>query len=164
MRSATSAKNCLHQMIEEGTKIHISYESVHKAYWFFWDWIISHPRITLPAAAALFAVIMGTIFDPIRIWSIENKVTKKWHVDSSRVVQWLRRSFQDIVTFRRPKGGNEQAWDLDENVKRIRDWIAENQESFIVVIGPKGMVKRELVIDGVLEGRSKYTTIIIRLM
>lgn len=164
VRSATSAKNCLHEMIKHDTKVHISYESVHKAHWFIWDWIINHPRITIPAAAGLFAVIMGTIFDPIRIWSVENKVTKKWHVESSRVVQWLRQSFQGIVPFRRQTDGKEQVWNLDENVKRIRDWIGENQESFIVVIGPKGTVKRELVIDGVLKGRPKYTIIIVRLM
>jgi RNA12 protein len=155
MRSATAAKNCLHQVIETGTKIHISYESVHNAHWFIWDWIINHPRITIPAAAAVFAVIIGTIFDPIRIWSVENKVTKKWHMESSRVIQWLRRSFQGIVPFRRQKGGKEQVWNLDENVKKIKDWIGENQESFIVVVGPKGTAKRELVVEGVLEGRPK---------
>jgi hypothetical protein len=155
MRSATSAKNCLHQTIETGTKIHISYESVHKTPWFIWDWLMNHPRISIPAAAALFAVVMGTIFDPIRAWSVENKVTRKWHVESSRAIQWLRRSFNEIVPFRRQKG-KEQVWKVDENVNRIKDWIGENQESFIVVIGPKGTAKRELVIDGVLEGRAKY--------
>ena len=160
MRSATSAKNCLHQAIETGTKIHISYESVHKAPWFIWDWIVNHPRITIPAAAALFAVIMGTIFDPIRTWAVENKVTRKWHVESSRVVVWLRRSFQEIVPFnRRKQRGDEQVWRVDENVERIKDWIGENQESFIVVVGPKGTAKRELVIDGVLEGRPKLNPI-----
>src|SRR5208282_3222460 len=112
MRSATSAKNCLHQMIEQDTKIHISYESVHTAHWFIWDWIINHPRISIPAAAALFALIMGTIFDPIRTWSVENKVTKKWYVESLRVVQWLRQSFQEIVPFRQQKR-KEQVWNLD---------------------------------------------------
>jgi hypothetical protein len=159
MRSATSAKNCLHQAIVTGTKIHIAYESVHKTPWFVWDWLINHPRISIPAAAALFAVIIGTIFDPIRAWSVENKVSKKWHVESSRLVQWLRRSFHDFVPFRRTKGGQEQVWNLDENVKKIKDWIGENQESFIVVIGPKGTAKREMVIDGVLEGRANTLVI-----
>ena len=69
---------------------------------------------------------------------------------------WLRRSFQEIVPFnRRKQRGDEQVWRVDENVKRIKDWIGENQESFIVVVGPKGTAKRELVIDGVLEGRPK---------
>jgi hypothetical protein len=158
MRSATSAKNCLHQAIETGTKIHISYESVHKTPWFIWDWLINHPRISIPAAAALFAVVMGSIFDPIRTWCIENKITKKWHVESSRIAQWLRRSFYEIVPFRRQKG-KEQVWKVDENVSRIKDWIGENQESFIVVIGPKGTAKRELVIDGVLEGRPKLSLV-----
>jgi len=154
VRSATAAKNCLHQIIEQGTKIHISYEAVHKMHWFVWDWITHHPRITIPLAAAIFAVIMGTIFDPIRTWCIENKVSKRWSVESSRVIQWLRMSL--IVPFRRKKGAQELAWKVDENVKKIKDWIGENQESFIVVVGPKGTAKREMVIDGVLEGRTKY--------
>ena len=155
MRSATSAKNCLHQAIETGTKIHIAYESVHTAPWFIWDWIASHPRISIPAAAALFAVVMGTIFDPVREFFVENKVTRKWHVESSKAIKWLRQSFNEIVTFRRQKG-KEQVWKVDENVNRIKDWIGESQESFIVVIGPKGAAKRELVIDGALAGRPKY--------
>jgi RNA12 protein/RNA recognition motif. (a.k.a. RRM, RBD, or RNP domain) len=156
MRSATAAKNCLHQVVENGTKIHISYESVHNLPWFIWDWIVSHPRITIPAAAALFALIIATVFDPIRTWAVEIKVTRKFSVNSSQLVQWLRRSFDEIVIFRKQKGAKEQAWNLDENVRRIKDWIGENQDSFIVVVGPKGTAKRELVIDGVLEGRSKY--------
>jgi hypothetical protein len=163
MRSATSAKNCLHQTVVTGTKVHIAYESVHKP-WFIWDWLINHPRISIPAAAALFAVVMGTIFDPIRAWSIKNKVTKQWSVENSRAVQWLRRSWNEIVPFRRHKDGKEQVWNVDENVKRMKDWIGENQESFIVVIGPKGTAKRELVIDGVLQGRTKLTPCRIGLM
>jgi hypothetical protein len=156
VRSATAAKNCLHQVVEEGTKIHISYEAVHKAHWFIWDWLVSHPRITIPAAAALFAVIMGTIFDPIRTWCIENKVTRKYHVENSRVVQWLRRSWNEFVPFGRRKGGQEQVWRIDENVKKIQGWIGENQESFIVVVGPKGTAKREMIMEGVLDQRQKY--------
>jgi hypothetical protein len=98
---------------------------------------------------------MGTIFDPIRAWSVKNKITRKWSVESSRAVQWLRRSWNEFVPFRRGKDGKEQVWNVDENVKKIKDWIGENQESFIVVIGPKGTAKRELVIDGVLQGRPK---------
>jgi RNA12 protein/RNA recognition motif. (a.k.a. RRM, RBD, or RNP domain) len=156
VRSATAAKNCLHQTIETGTKIHISYESVHKATWFIWDWLVNHPRITIPAAAALFALIMGTIFDPIRSWSVENKVSRKWHVENSRAVQWLRRSWDEFVPFGKRKAGQEQVWQIDENVKKVKDWIGENQESFIVVVGPKGTAKREMIMEGVLEGRPKY--------
>lgn len=156
-RSATAAKNCLHQVVEDGTKLHISYISIHTALWFIWDWIINHPRITIPAAAAILAVIMGSIFDPIRTWAVENKITRKWHMESSRIVQWLQKSFKMMVPFqRRNQGGKEQVWKVDENVNRIKDWIGENQESFIVVVGPKGTAKRELVVDGVLEGRPKY--------
>jgi RNA12 protein len=162
VRSATAAKNCLHQVIQQGTKIHISYESVHKVHWFIWEWITSHPRITIPLAAALFAVLMGTIFDPIRTWFIENKVSRKWSVESSKAVQWLRTSF--VMPFRRKKGAQEQAWKVDENVTKIKDWIGENQESFIVVIGPKGTAKREMIIDGVLEGRNKYLPISLFLL
>jgi hypothetical protein len=164
MRSATAAKNCLHQVVESGTKIHISYIHVHNLPWFIWDWIMSHPRITIPAAAALFALIIATIFDPIRMWAVEHKVSRKWSIGSLKIIQWLRRSFDEMVIFRRQKGRNEQAWNLDDNVKQIKDWIGENQESFIVVVGPKGTEKRELVINGVLEGRSKYSIFICGLI
>ena len=155
VRSATAAKNCIHQVVQDGTKIHISYESVHRALWLIWDWITHHPRITIPVAATIIAVLVATIFDPIRAWNVQNKITRKWHVESSKIVQWVQRSMEEIVSFRRKKVGQEQVWTVDENVKKIKDWIGENQENFIVVTGPKGTLKRELVTDGVLAGRPK---------
>jgi len=159
MRSATAAKNCAHQIVEGATKIHISYESVHKLPWFVWDWIMNHPRITIPAAAAVFAVIMSAIFDPIREWSVENKVSRKWAPE--KLFGWVTRGFDQIVSFssRNKRKRAEQSW-MDENVKKIKDWIGENQESFIVVLGPKGTPKREMVIDGVLAGRAKYVSLL----
>jgi RNA12 protein/RNA recognition motif len=160
IHSAAAAKNCIHQVVVDGTKLHISYESVRKPFRFIWDWLITHPRIIIPLAAALFAVVIGTIFDPIRTWAVESKVTRKWHVEDSKLVLWLRRSLNELAPFRRSRRGQQRVWDIDENVAKVMEWIGENQNTLIVVVGPKGTAKREMVIDGVLAGRPKYTPMI----
>ena len=71
MRYAIMAKNCMHAFaVPEsegggpgGTVLRLGYERVVKAHW-IWDWLVNHPRIVLPAVAAVVATITVAIFDP----------------------------------------------------------------------------------------------------
>lgn len=68
IRSATAAKNCLHRarVGEEGvgeTILRIGYERTIKAH-FIRDWLVNHPRIVIPAAAAIIATVTVAVFDP----------------------------------------------------------------------------------------------------
>ena len=54
----------------------------------------------------------------------------------------------------------EAIWDdRKEDIKQIKTWLMETADTFIVVQGPRGSGKRELVIDEALKGR-KNTLII----
>ena len=68
-RDSVIAKNCLHGYAtgEDGsdasTILKISYQQRRKAHW-IWDWIINHPRITIPVFVALAGTLTVAIFDP----------------------------------------------------------------------------------------------------
>lgn len=71
VRHAIMAKNCMHGYTVPpadgggcaGTILKLKYEKMKKAHWIM-DWLVGHPRIMIPAAAALFATITVAIFDP----------------------------------------------------------------------------------------------------
>ena len=71
LRHAIMAKNCMHGFIvaevagggPAGTELRLSYERRAKAHWIR-DWLFSHPRLVIPALAALIATFTVAVFDP----------------------------------------------------------------------------------------------------
>lgn len=71
VKRAIMAKNCMHGYLvaeaegggKAGTLLRLSYEKKAKAHWIR-DWLFSHPRIVIPALAALVAGITVVVFDP----------------------------------------------------------------------------------------------------
>lgn len=75
MRSATSARNCAHGLVlPDGTKLTINYAGQERAKQ-FWDWTTNHPRIVLPVLAFLLGGFTYAIFDPVRAFFIETKLS-----------------------------------------------------------------------------------------
>ena len=70
-RHAIMAKNCMHGFVvlesegggKTGTVLRLVYEQKMKAHWIR-DWIVNHPRITIPLMAALLATFTVAVFDP----------------------------------------------------------------------------------------------------
>ena len=71
IRHAIMAKNCTHGFTvpeklgggKSGTVLRLVYEQKMKAHWIR-DWIVNHPRITIPLIAALLATFTAAAFDP----------------------------------------------------------------------------------------------------
>lgn len=55
------------------------------------DWIIDHPRITIPIFAAIVAGITYAVFDPIRVFFITSKITRRFNPEEYAIYRWLRR-------------------------------------------------------------------------
>ncbi len=56
--------------------------------------------------------------------------------------------------------GLRALWDdRKENIQQIRTWLMETAGTFIVVQGPRGSAKRELVVDEALKDRKKKLVI-----
>ena len=71
VRHAIMAKNCMHgiKVLESegggaaGTVLKLVYQQRVKAHWIK-DWVFSHPRLVIPAVAALVATFTVAVFDP----------------------------------------------------------------------------------------------------
>jgi hypothetical protein len=163
-RFATMAKNCMHGfvLVEEagggktGTVLKLSYEPKVKAHWIR-DWLASHPRIVIPAVAALIATISVAVFDPIRTFFIRMHITHAFHLEGNKVWVWFRNQLSratDIFQTKRrtDDDGLQAVWeDREQAIDQLRTWLIETADTFIVVQGPRGAGKKELVLDQALK-------------
>ena len=163
-RFATMAKNCMHGfvLVEEagggktGTVLKLTYESKVKAHWIR-DWLANHPRIVIPAVAALVATISVAVFDPIRTFFIRMHITHAFHLEGNKVWVWIRNQLNratDILQIKRrtKDEGLGVVWeDRQQAIDQLRTWMMESADTFIVVQGPRGAGKKELVLDQALK-------------
>ncbi|OJD31526.1 protein rna12 [Diplodia corticola] len=163
-RRAIMAKNCLHGVkIPEaegggkaGTLLRLTYEAKGKGHWFR-DWILGHPRIVIPAVIAILGTITVTVFDPIRTFFIKAHVNRSFSFEDNKIYNWFRSQATDILSFRRKHeedAGMEAIWDdRKPNIEQLQTWLMESTDTFIIVQGPRGSGKKELVLDQALKGR-----------
>ncbi|KAI0009324.1 RNA12 protein-domain-containing protein [Xylariaceae sp. FL0662B] len=170
VRDAIMARNCLHGYVvpeelgggKSGTKFRMSYERRVKPHR-FWDWITSHPRIVIPVVVALLTGLTVAVFDPIRSFFVRAHVTQKYRLSNSRLYRWLRKQTSDIFTFRRQnaeQAGLSAVWTHRKDlINQIQKWLMETAQTFIVVQGPRGSGKKELVLEQALKGRNNVLVI-----
>ena len=161
---AVMAKNCLHGLVvpetqgggKSGTLLKLSYERRIKAHWIR-DWIFGHPRIVVPIIAAILAGITVFVFDPVRTLFIRARISPPLFMQYSRIWQWAQETANranDMFLFGRRRtefAGMKAIWeDRQDDIAQIRNWLVESADTFIVVQGPRGSGKKELVLDGAL--------------
>lgn len=175
-RFATMAKACMHGYVlpesegggKTGTVINLKYEPKQRANWFR-DWIFSHPRIIIPLLVALLSATAVAVFDPIRVFSIKTHITHGFGLGDYKdffIIKWIRQQLvrgYDIIRMRKPRGEDESfriLWeDRQDTVQQLKTWLIETADTFIVVQGPRGAGKKELVLDYVLEDRPQRLVI-----
>ena len=99
-----------------GTLLRLSFQQKEKAHW-IWDWLTSHPRIVIPALAALLATVTVAVFDPIRTFFIKAHIEHSFHLKDNKIYQWFKSQATDIFTFRRKR--SEEASMIWEDRKQI---------------------------------------------
>ncbi|OQE22045.1 hypothetical protein PENFLA_c013G07019 [Penicillium flavigenum] len=171
-RFAVMARNCMHGFIvseeagggNSGTRFKINYERKIKLF-MIKDWILNHPRLVIPAIAALIATITVIIFDPIRTFFVTLKIKSSFQGEENPVLQWVRKqaSKASMFPFGKRKSdprGLAAIWeDRKTEIAQLRAWLTETTETFIVIHGPRGSGKRELVLEQALK-EHKYKVII----
>ena len=99
----------------------------------------------------------------IRTFFVKAHIEHSFRLDNSRVYKWFKGQVTDIFAFRHresEEAGMRALWeDRKDNIEQIRSWLMETTDTFIVVQGPRGSGKKELVIDQALKGR-KNTLVI----
>lgn len=161
-RGAICSKNCLNGLKVDKATLHIQYEKYDKRN-FVKDMFVNHTRIAVPLAIALLTALAVIIFDPIREFAIASKITNKFSLDLSKgPFKWVSDLTNSTIssihrligqhdrydTFRRPLWSERM-----DKVKELKLWIEENINTFIIVKGPRGTGKHELVMQHALEDR-----------
>ncbi|KAF7544595.1 hypothetical protein G7046_g9755 [Stylonectria norvegica] len=169
IRDSIMARNCLHGLVVgealggglAGTRLRLSYEKRVKAH-SIWNWLTNHPRIVLPAIAALIAAISVLIFDPIREFFIKVEVQHSLKFKESKVYKWFKKQTGNFsLSGKKHKNdGLNSVWNhRREVIDEVRGWLDETSDTFIVVTGPKGSGKVEMVMEQSLEGRKNVLKI-----
>ncbi|ONH70023.1 Mitochondrial escape protein 2 [Cyberlindnera fabianii] len=161
-RGSICAKNCITGIKINDTVLHISYEKqTHKS--IIVDLLTNHTRLAIPVIIALLATLAVIIFDPIREFFIENHITNKFAINRNNpIVKWImnisNKTMSQIHQFlgqevaRQNKNGG--LWsERRDIVRELRLWIEENVNTFIVVLGPRGTGKQDLVVTHALHDR-----------
>lgn len=83
LRSAIAAKNCITGVsLNKGrTVLHLQYIPIKRVN-YITEFVTNHQRIAIPIILALLATLAVLIFDPIRQYFIEVKITKRYSFDT----------------------------------------------------------------------------------
>ncbi|KAH3681708.1 hypothetical protein WICPIJ_007310 [Wickerhamomyces pijperi] len=161
IRGAICAKNCVTGLKLNNTVLHVQYAQSSKRN-FIMDAIVNHQRISIPLILALLAAFAVAIFDPIREFFIETKITNKFGLDKkNKIVKYfLDLTNSTISSLHRLIGADEQKdgkrvlWtERMDMVKELKLWIEENANTFLIVRGARGAGKHELVMQHALHDR-----------
>ena len=102
----------------------------------------------------------------VRTFFIKAHVTHSFHIGDNIAVKWLRSQVtraNDILSFRHHRtedAGLDAIWDdRKDSIELIRTWLMETADTFIVVQGPRGSGKKELVLDQALKDRKNNLVI-----
>lgn len=164
IRHAIMARNCMHgfKVLEAagggkaGTELRLSFEAKMKSHWIR-DWIVNHPRVVIPAVAAAAALIATAVFDPIRTFFIKAHIDQAFSFKNNRFYKWFRSQATEYLTFRGKRAEEvslNAIWDDRKSlIEQLHTWLIETTDTFIIVQGPRGSGKKELIIDQALKGR-----------
>lgn len=157
------ARNCMHGFIvgeavgggQAGTKLRLSFEKRVKAN-SIWTWLTGHPRVVLPILAALLAGLSVVIFDPIREFFVKLHVQRSLDIKDTRIYKWFKKQTGNFSLGSSPQKGDGlgTVWQhRRDDISQVQAWLQETSDTFIVVTGPKGSGKVEMIMNQSLEGR-----------
>ncbi|KAH8712185.1 RNA12 protein-domain-containing protein [Phaeosphaeriaceae sp. PMI808] len=163
MGKAIMARNCMHGFLVpeaegggvKGTILRLKYEQKIKPR-YIRDFIFGHPRIIIPVIAALIAATVAIVFDPIRTFFVKAHITRNFHFEDNKWYQWIKGYATNIIHGH--KHDEDESYDAiwddrRDNINQIQNWLLETADTFIIVQGPRGTGKKELVVDQALEHR-----------
>ncbi|KAG7799085.1 hypothetical protein KL929_001162 [Ogataea haglerorum] len=164
-RAAISARHCVTGIKVGDTVVHIQYAPIVKVN-LIGNFINNHSRIAIPLLFAILATLAVLVFDPIRYFAVKEKVTSKYSLEKNPYFQQIsklayrtRDTMSSVLslpeqTHRELINGMDGMWkEMEIVAKELKLWIEENVNSFIVVQGPRGSGKRNLVEKHVLKDR-----------
>ncbi|KAF9178843.1 mitochondrial escape protein 2 [Haplosporangium sp. Z 767] len=145
MRASTSAKNCLHGAEINGIHISVTYERTLKGN-VIWTWLTNHPRLSVPLGGFAVAGASYMIFDPIRIFSMHAKLIQLFNMDEYPFLKWLRKETVGRLTRAPADLLQASGWrEREQEEERLRNWLRNPPDTFVIVQGPRGSGKTDMV-------------------
>lgn len=160
-RGAICAKNCVSGMEVHNSIIHVQYEQLTQGH-VISDFFVNHTRIAVPLLLALLSILAVIVFDPIREFTIEQKITHKYSLswDNYFLKKILSVTSSTMSSVKEYWGITDrhvqkrQLWEeRQEKVADLKLWLQENNNTFVVLRGPRGSGKHELVMQHTLHDR-----------
>ncbi|EGU11742.2 Dynactin [Rhodotorula toruloides ATCC 204091] len=177
IRSASAARNCLHAAAVTSTipappsppgspppltVMRILYAEKQRTN-YIWDFMSSHPRITIPLLVALIGSISYLVFDPIREVSVRAHVEGTFDADQWRFVRWLKKETIGRLGLAGIRGldakdtGTGIEKERETAKEQLTNWVNDVPDTFIIVTGPQGSGKTALVEEVLGEGKNVLT-------
>ncbi|KAJ2682487.1 mitochondrial escape protein 2 [Coemansia spiralis] len=147
LRGATRARNCAHGDVVGSTRLLLSYVRENHTNVVI-QWFREHTKFTIPLAAAALIAAIYAIFDPIREFFVENKITHRFDLSQIPILGNMRKAAMRSLLRRDPSFSSDEmsAWTgLFDQKERLVSILNEPPESFVVVTGPHGSGKTKLV-------------------
>lgn len=179
--SCIRAKNCVTGMClnDNRTTLHLQYIPVRRVN-HLTSFVSNHQRIAIPVILALLATVAVLIFEPIRAQCIELKIKHYYSWDHWLVkllyapYRFLSASLSDgrhflddsLTSIRGAKKETVDVQDMEQDIfwaersekaNQLRLWVCENANTFIIVKGPRGLGKREFVVDHALSDNPDFS-------
>ncbi|KAH3898993.1 probable Mitochondrial escape protein 2 [Saccharomycodes ludwigii] len=164
LKGATCAKNCINGLFVNGTTLHIQFDKKGSST-YVRDFFVNHTRIAVPLLFAFISILAVLIFDPIREFMIEQKITHKYSLSKDNywikyLARWTNKTMSSFRNFLGSYNSKQQSdvtslW--EERVEQANDlkmWLEENNNTFVIVRGPRGSGKHELVMRYTLKDRN----------
>jgi predicted AAA+ superfamily ATPase len=98
------------------------------------------------------------IFDPVREFFVQAKVTGTFDADKWRAVKWLKKETLGRLGLTSQGRGDEGGMsgiekEREEAKEDLKGWLKGNPESFVTVQGPRGSGKTALVEEVLIDGK-----------
>ncbi|KAG1819493.1 RNA12 protein-domain-containing protein [Suillus subaureus] len=153
VRSATVARNTIHgYTFSSGggtTCLRTVYQRPIQAH-AIRDWLTSHPRIVLPIIFFLLGTLTYTIFDPVRVLSVEGKMLNWFDYREYKLYKWFRANALDrfsLTSLARedvpPQG---DIWKERKDAESaLRSYLSDLPSTVAFVHGPQGSGKSRML-------------------
>ncbi|BGP28115.1 mitochondrial escape protein 2 [Rhodotorula toruloides] len=177
IRSASAARNCLHAAAVTSTipappsppgspppltVMRILYAEKQRTN-YIWDFMSSHPRITIPLLVALIGSISYLVFDPIREVAVRAHVEGTFDANQWRFVRWLKKETIGRLGLAGLRGldakdtGTGIEKERETAKEQLTNWVNDVPDTFIIVTGPQGSGKTALVEEVLGDGKNVLT-------
>ncbi|KAI0928247.1 hypothetical protein AcW1_005551 [Taiwanofungus camphoratus] len=159
LRAAVVARNAIHgahvppcTSSPTATTLRTSYDAPMQAH-VIRDYVTSHPRIFLPVLFFLVGTLTYTIFDPIRVLSVEGKMEGWFDIRQFKFYQWLRTNTLERFSLMttsdtedRTSSPGEGVWKERKDAQgALERYLTDMPNTVAFVHGPQGSGRSRMI-------------------